>query len=167
MRNLALLVVSDGLRTVLEALSDSLLDFGRHAARLFLVAVDHPETRQWLRPGIDLEVSEPRGPGSAAALFCLLTFDLQVVLAGFTEVYGSGALVLEKVKASAEIVVMLLKSWSGELRPGLAKLRHCLLTAIAPPHAQVSSTSTSTEGRRSRRWSTLCRTSLPVSASVG
>jgi hypothetical protein len=36
----------------------------------------------------DLEVSEPRGPGSAAALFCLLTFDLQVVLAGFTEVYG-------------------------------------------------------------------------------
>ncbi|KAG0654436.1 hypothetical protein C6P46_001643 [Rhodotorula mucilaginosa] len=90
-RNLALLVVSDGLRTVLEALSDSLLDFGRHAARLFLVAVDHPETRQWLRPGIDLEV----------------------VLAGFTEVYGSGALVLEKVKASAEIVAMLLKSWSG------------------------------------------------------
>ena len=59
-RNLALLVVSDGLRTVLEALSDSMLDFGRHAARLFLVAVDHPETRQWLRPGIDLEVSEPR-----------------------------------------------------------------------------------------------------------
>ena len=166
MRNLALLVVSDGLRTVLEALSDSLLDFGRHAARLFLVAVDHPETRQWLRPGIDLEVSEPRGPGSAAALFCLLTFDLQVVLAGFTEVYGSGALVLEKVKASAEIVAMLLKSWSGELRSGLAKLRHRLLTAIASP-AQVSSTSTSTEGRRSRRWSTLCRTSLPVSASVG
>lgn len=59
-RNLALLVVSDGLRTVLEALSDSMLDFGRHAARLFLVAVDHPETRQWLRPGIDLEVSETR-----------------------------------------------------------------------------------------------------------
>lgn len=79
--------------------------------------------------------------------------------------YGSGALVLEKVKASAEIVAMLLKSWSGELRSGLAKLRHRLLTAIASP-AQVSSTSTSTEGRRSRRWLTLCRTSLLVSASV-
>ncbi|GAA5860724.1 hypothetical protein JCM3774_006265 [Rhodotorula dairenensis] len=90
-RNLPLLVVSDGLRTVLEALSDSVPDFGTRVAHLFLVAVDHPETRQWLRPGIDLEV----------------------VLAGFTEVYGSGALVLEKVKASAEIVAMLLKSWSG------------------------------------------------------
>lgn len=56
MRNLPLLVVSDGLRTVLEALSDSLPDFGTRVAQLFLVAVDHPETRQWLRPGIDLEV---------------------------------------------------------------------------------------------------------------
>ncbi|BGP56841.1 hypothetical protein JCM8202v2_004472 [Rhodotorula sphaerocarpa] len=90
-RNLPLLVVSGGLRSILEALSESLPDFGSHVARLFLVAVDHPETRQWLRPGIDLEV----------------------ILAGFTEVYGSGALVLEKVKASAGIVVMLLKSWSG------------------------------------------------------
>lgn len=69
MRNLALLVVSDGLRTVLEALSDSMLDFGRHAARLFLVAVDHPETRQWLRPGIDLEVSKPRRPAQRPPSF--------------------------------------------------------------------------------------------------
>lgn len=56
-RNLPLLVVSGGLRTVLEALSEGLPDFGAHVAPLFLVAVDHPETRQWLRPGVDLEVS--------------------------------------------------------------------------------------------------------------
>lgn len=47
--------------------------------------------------------------------------------------YGSGALVLEKVKASAEIVAMLLKSWSGELRSGLAKLRHLSLDSHCFP----------------------------------
>lgn len=69
-----------------------------------------------------------------------------MVLAGFTEVYGSGALVLEKVKASAEIVAMLLKSWSGEIA-GTFRPISTLGTKHADFRRQGSSISTSTGGK--------------------
>ncbi|GAA5853920.1 hypothetical protein JCM9279_007602 [Rhodotorula babjevae] len=90
-RNLPLLVASEGLRVVLQALADGPFDFAPYLALAFLAAVDHPETRQWLRPGVDVEV----------------------ILAGFTEVHGKGSTVEERVKASAGLVATFLQSWSG------------------------------------------------------
>ncbi|GAA6003547.1 TORC2 complex subunit TSC11 [Rhodotorula paludigena] len=90
-RNLPLLVACEGLRVVLQTLSDGPHDLAAQIALTFISAVDHPETRQWLRPGVDLEI----------------------ILAGFTEVHGKGAVVEERVKASANIVATFLKSWSG------------------------------------------------------
>ncbi|GAA5935683.1 hypothetical protein JCM3775_003381 [Rhodotorula graminis] len=90
-RNLPLLVASEGLRVVLQALADGPFDFAPYLALAFLAAVDHPDTRQWLRPGVDVEV----------------------ILAGFTEVHGKGSTVEERVKASAGLVATFLQSWSG------------------------------------------------------
>lgn len=61
-RNLPLLVASEGLRVVLQALADGPFDFAPYLALAFLAAVDHPETRQWLRPGVDVEVRRPLSP---------------------------------------------------------------------------------------------------------
>ncbi|TNY18128.1 Rapamycin-insensitive companion of mTOR, N-term-domain-containing protein [Rhodotorula diobovata] len=90
-RNLPLLVACEGLRVVLQALADGPFDLAPFLALAFLAAVDHPETRQWLRPGVDVEV----------------------ILAGFTEVHGKGSSVEERVKASAGLVATFLQSWSG------------------------------------------------------
>ncbi|BGP49997.1 hypothetical protein JCM10450v2_005902 [Rhodotorula kratochvilovae] len=90
-RNLPLLVACEGLRVVLQTLADGPYDLAPFLALAFLSAVDHPETRQWLRPGVDVEV----------------------ILAGFTEVQGKGASVEERVRASATLVAMFLQSWSG------------------------------------------------------
>ncbi|GAA6053956.1 hypothetical protein JCM3770_004640 [Rhodotorula araucariae] len=90
-RNLPLLVACEGLRVVLQTLADGPYDLAPFLALTFLSAVDHPETRQWLRPGVDVEV----------------------ILAGFTEVQGKGASIEERVRASATLVAIFLQSWSG------------------------------------------------------
>ncbi|BGP09793.1 hypothetical protein JCM10049v2_005667 [Rhodotorula toruloides] len=89
--NLPLLVSCDGLRVVLQCLSDGPHDLASYLSLGFLAAVDHPSDRRWLRPGVDVEI----------------------ILAGFTEVTGKSSTVEERVKASAGIVATFLKSWSG------------------------------------------------------
>ncbi|GEM10208.1 cytosolic regulator Pianissimo [Rhodotorula toruloides] len=89
--NLPLLVACDGLRVVLQCLSDGPHDLASYLSLGFLAAVDHPSERRWLRPGVDVEI----------------------ILAGFTEVTGKSSMVEERVKASAGIVATFLKSWSG------------------------------------------------------
>ncbi|GAA6004172.1 hypothetical protein JCM10207_002465 [Rhodosporidiobolus poonsookiae] len=90
-RNLPLLSHSGGLRVVLQSLVDGPHELAQPLSLLLLHAVDHPDTRQWLRPGVDVEV----------------------VLAGFTEVQPKGAGAEERVRACAGIVGAWLKSWSG------------------------------------------------------
>ncbi|GAA5937590.1 TORC2 complex subunit TSC11 [Sporobolomyces koalae] len=97
-RDISLLVACEGLRVVLQAISDGGSGAGPHdlspiLAMSFLGIVDHPDLRRWLRPGVDLEI----------------------VLSGFTEVQGKGAGIEDRIKASAQIVETLLKSWSGLL----------------------------------------------------
>ncbi|GAA6063262.1 hypothetical protein JCM10212_004996 [Sporobolomyces blumeae] len=91
MRDVSLVVECEGLRVVLQAMSDGPHDFSPVLALAFLGIVDHPVKRQWLRPSVDLEI----------------------VLSGFTEVQGKGSGIEERVKASALIVETFLKSWSG------------------------------------------------------
>ncbi|GAA5917264.1 hypothetical protein JCM5296_000314 [Sporobolomyces johnsonii] len=90
-RDIALLVSCEGLRVVLQALSDGPHDFSPFLSLAFLWVMDRPDTRQWLRPGVDIEI----------------------VFSGFTEVQGKGSSIEERVKASASIVGAFLKSWSG------------------------------------------------------
>ncbi|GAA5918699.1 hypothetical protein JCM1841_006247 [Sporobolomyces salmonicolor] len=90
-RDIALLVSCDGLRVVLQALSDGPHDFSPFLSLAFLWVMDRPDTRQWLRAGVDIEI----------------------VFSGFTEVQGKGSSSEERVKASASIVGAFLKSWSG------------------------------------------------------
>ncbi|GAA5864925.1 hypothetical protein JCM8547_004239 [Rhodosporidiobolus lusitaniae] len=85
------LLLSGSLRVLLQSLLDGPYDLSPSLSLLFLSAIDHPETRQWLRPGVDLEI----------------------VLAGFTEVQPKGAGAEERVRACAGIVGGWLKSWSG------------------------------------------------------
>ncbi|BGP33786.1 hypothetical protein JCM10296v2_005591 [Rhodotorula toruloides] len=89
--NLPLLISCDGLRVILQCLSDGPHDLASYLSLSFLAAVDHPSDRRWLRPGVDVEI----------------------ILAGFTEVTGKSSTVEERVKASAGIVATFLKSWSG------------------------------------------------------
>ncbi|GAA5998873.1 hypothetical protein JCM5350_007882 [Sporobolomyces pararoseus] len=107
-RDASLLVKCEGLRVVLQAMSDgsssgtssgtgvSTQHYNEMSTILsmsFLGIVDHPDLRKWLRPGIDLEI----------------------VLSGFTEVQGKGTGMEERIRASSLIVETLLKSWSGLL----------------------------------------------------
>ncbi|GAA5961649.1 hypothetical protein JCM3765_000463 [Sporobolomyces pararoseus] len=107
-RDISLLVKCEGLRVVLQAMSDGSSsgtssgtgvntqhynEMSTILSMSFLGIVDHPDLRKWLRPGIDLEI----------------------VLSGFTEVQGKGTGMEERIKASSLIVETLLKSWSGLL----------------------------------------------------
>lgn len=51
-----LLAKAEGLRTVLQAFVDGPYDMSPHLAMAFLPIMDMPETRQVLRPGLDVEV---------------------------------------------------------------------------------------------------------------
>ena len=55
-RDVSLLSMSEGLRVVLQAMSDGPHDFSPILATCFLGIIDHPELRRWLRPGVDIEV---------------------------------------------------------------------------------------------------------------
>ncbi|BGP18107.1 hypothetical protein JCM10213v2_006158 [Rhodosporidiobolus nylandii] len=89
-RSLPLLVLSGGLRVVLQSLLDGPFDLAPSLSLLLLNAMDHPSSRQWLRPGVDVEI----------------------VLAGFTEVQPKQG-GEERVRACAEVVRGWLGSWSG------------------------------------------------------
>ncbi|KAL8290440.1 hypothetical protein RQP46_002698 [Phenoliferia psychrophenolica] len=90
-RDVQLLVAAEGLRVVLQALSDGPHDLSPHLAMAFLWVADRPDTRQFLRPGLDIEI----------------------VLASFTDTQLKGSSQEERVRASAKIIAVFLKSWSG------------------------------------------------------
>lgn len=108
-REIDLLAKADGLRVVLQALSDGPPELAPSLAMVFLFVIDRPHLRAYLRPGVDLEV----------ALSHLLKIRLmieQIALSGLTE-GGSASKILaqsDKMRSSGRIAVMLLKTWSGQ-----------------------------------------------------
>ncbi|KAM0751148.1 hypothetical protein T439DRAFT_374032 [Meredithblackwellia eburnea MCA 4105] len=108
LRDIPLLVSGEGLRVVLQALSDGPHDFSPFLAMGFLWVADRPETRQYLRPGLDVEI----------------------VLAGFTETQSKGSSQEERVRAGVKIISLFLQSWSGLLYLN-ANGRQALLSLVS------------------------------------
>lgn len=61
LRDISLVVHAEGLRVVLRALSDGPYDVSPHLAACFVYVMDRPGTRQYLRPGVDVEVHSGYG----------------------------------------------------------------------------------------------------------
>ncbi|KAM0790272.1 hypothetical protein ACM66B_005576 [Microbotryomycetes sp. NB124-2] len=93
LRDVSLLAHAGGLRIVLQALSEGPFDLSPLLTQCFIYIMDNPGTRQYLRPGVDVEV----------------------VLASFTEINVKGFQQEERVRVSARNTLTLLKSWSGLL----------------------------------------------------
>ncbi|SCV73876.1 BQ2448_6306 [Microbotryum intermedium] len=90
-RDVSLLVAAEGLRVVLQSLSDGPHDLSPFVSMGLLWVLDKPDTRQYFRPGVDLEI----------------------LLAGFTDMPTKGAVFEERVRASSKMIADTLKSWSG------------------------------------------------------
>ncbi|SAL99279.1 hypothetical protein [Absidia glauca] len=87
-----LTVRSGGLRVIMQALLDGQLNMTEVLSYALLYILDSPKRRTYLRPGVELET----------------------IIAPFTE-SSKGANYEERLKNSAKVVTLLLKSWSGVL----------------------------------------------------
>ncbi|KIM25763.1 hypothetical protein M408DRAFT_203761 [Serendipita vermifera MAFF 305830] len=86
-----LLFRCEGIRVLLQTLADGPPELGTVLANAFLTIVDNPRTRSFLHLGTDLEMG----------------------MSGLTDSYGRGEAHAEAMKASARIVITLLRSWTG------------------------------------------------------
>ena len=77
---------------LLQSLSDGPPELAPVLAMAFLTITDSPRTRAYLHPGTDLEMG----------------------LSGITDAYGHGEAHMEHMKASARVVITMLRSWSGK-----------------------------------------------------
>ena len=82
----------EGMKVLLQSLSDGPSELAPVLAMAFLTITDSPRTRAYLHPGTDLEMG----------------------LSGITDGYGRGEVHMEHMKASARVVITILRSWSGE-----------------------------------------------------
>ncbi|KAG0262939.1 hypothetical protein BG011_009535 [Mortierella polycephala] len=80
-----------GLRAILVALTDNLQDLSDALLKVFLYMQESPDTRCYVRQGLDSEM----------------------VMAVFTDVYSLGPSYLDRVKASGRIVTSMVRSWAG------------------------------------------------------
>ncbi|KAG0286513.1 hypothetical protein BGZ96_009391 [Linnemannia gamsii] len=80
-----------GFRAILMALTDNLQDLSDALLKVFLYMLESPETRGYVRQGMDSEM----------------------VMAVFTDIYSLGPAYLERVKASSRIVTSMIRSWAG------------------------------------------------------
>ncbi|KAF9286034.1 hypothetical protein BGZ68_003305 [Mortierella alpina] len=80
-----------GLRAILVALTDNLQDLSDALLKVFLYLLESPETRCYVRQGLDSEM----------------------VMAVFTDIYSLGPTYLDRVKASGRIVTSMVRSWAG------------------------------------------------------
>ncbi|KAI8088648.1 Rapamycin-insensitive companion of mTOR, N-term-domain-containing protein [Halteromyces radiatus] len=87
-----LTVRSGGLRVIMQALLDGQRNMAEVLSYALLYILDTPERRTYLRPGVELET----------------------IIAPFTE-SSKGANYEDRLKNSARVVTLLLKSWAGIL----------------------------------------------------
>lgn len=88
--DVALTVRSGGLRVLIQALIDGQQGISQVLVQSVLYVLDTPDTRCYLRPGVELET----------------------IIAPFTE-SNKGANYEERLKNSAKMVTTLIKSWAG------------------------------------------------------
>ncbi|KAF9918100.1 hypothetical protein BX616_010197 [Lobosporangium transversale] len=80
-----------GFRPILVALSENLQDLSDGLLKVFLYMLESPDTRIYLRQGLDSEM----------------------VMSVFTDIYSQGPSYMERVKASGRIVTSMIRSWAG------------------------------------------------------
>ncbi|KAG9297891.1 hypothetical protein G9A89_000054, partial [Geosiphon pyriformis] len=80
-----------GMRILLQSLIDGPLELSEYLVLALLFVVDTPESRECLRPGVDLEI----------------------VLSGFTDICSKTAKSDQQLKASSRAISILMKSWTG------------------------------------------------------
>ncbi|KAG0211245.1 hypothetical protein BGX33_004424 [Mortierella sp. NVP41] len=80
-----------GFRAILMALSDNLQDLSDALLKVFLYMLESPETRGYVRQGLDSEM----------------------IMAVFTDIYSLGPSYLDRVKSSSRIVTSMIRSWAG------------------------------------------------------
>ncbi|KAG0275117.1 hypothetical protein BGZ95_009172, partial [Linnemannia exigua] len=80
-----------GFRAILMALTDNLQDLSDALLKVFLYMLESPETRGYVRQGLDSEM----------------------VMAVFTDIYSLGPSYFDRVKASSRIVTSMIRSWAG------------------------------------------------------
>lgn len=90
----------EGMKVLLQSLSDGPSELAHVLAMAFLTITDSPRTRAYLHPGTDLEMG----------------------LSGITDAYGRGEVHMEHMKASARVIITMLRSWSGEYIPTIRNL---------------------------------------------
>ncbi|KAH9815957.1 Rapamycin-insensitive companion of mTOR, middle domain-containing protein [Melampsora americana] len=94
-RDFGLLAESDGIKVLMSSLTDGGVgsgDLAPYMAATIMAMVDRPMFRQYLRPGVDFEIA----------------------LAGITEAGAASSQAHdERVRASARLIVFLMKSWTG------------------------------------------------------
>ncbi|KAI7853777.1 Rapamycin-insensitive companion of mTOR, middle domain-containing protein [Circinella umbellata] len=88
--DIGLTVRSGGVRVLMQALLDGQLNMAEVLVHALVYILDTPGRRRYLRPGVELET----------------------IIAPFTET-GKGANFEERLKNSARVVTLLLKSWAG------------------------------------------------------
>lgn len=96
-RDIQLVVDADGIRVLLQSLVEGPYEFAPSIAMVFLYLIDRPHLRAHLRPDVDIEIA----------------------LAGLTEVGFNPKVTSqqeERMRSSGRIMVLMIKSWSGELR---------------------------------------------------
>ena len=108
MVDIDLLTRCGGLRVLLHSLVEAPGELTSLLVSTFLYIVDLPRTRDYLRPGSDLEVLLQQFPPRLMTLKCL-----QMALTGVTDAYGRGLEYSDRVRACTKVVAMMLRTWSG------------------------------------------------------
>ncbi|KAG0222326.1 hypothetical protein BGX31_009204 [Mortierella sp. GBA43] len=80
-----------GFRALLVALTDSLHDLSDALLKVFLYMLESPETRIYVRQGMDSEM----------------------VMTVFSDIYAQGPSYTERLRASGRIVTAMVRSWAG------------------------------------------------------
>ncbi|KAG0264471.1 hypothetical protein DFQ27_001208 [Actinomortierella ambigua] len=80
-----------GFRCLLIALTDNLQDLSDALLQVFLYMLEAPETRKYIRQGLDSEM----------------------VMSGFTDIYSHGNSYSDRVRASGRIITAMIRSWAG------------------------------------------------------
>ncbi|KAG0003995.1 hypothetical protein BGZ65_001104, partial [Modicella reniformis] len=80
-----------GFRALLIALTDNLQDLSDALLKVFLYILESPETRIYVRQGLDSEM----------------------VMGVFTDIYAQGPSYTERLRASGRIVIAMIRSWAG------------------------------------------------------
>ncbi|KAH8114744.1 Rapamycin-insensitive companion of mTOR, N-term-domain-containing protein [Phellopilus nigrolimitatus] len=86
-----LMAWTGGTRVLFQALSEGPIELVPLIATAFLYIVDAPKTRAYMHPGTDLEIA----------------------LSGITDAYGKGPAHAERMRATAKVVSVILRTWSG------------------------------------------------------